>query len=117
MRPQTELALLLACWPVLLAGQGRDVDVVYGQWYQGNRATTYELRTDAPFAAGGDLSHGFALQVLVHDSLGRRRAFYGAGWELHALRRRATLGPYVIAGAAFTTTLTVLAVVAIARKA
>jgi cell wall-associated NlpC family hydrolase len=102
LRPPTELTLLLACWPGVLTGQGRDVDVVYGRWYQGNRATTYELRTDAPLTRGGrgEFSHGFALQVLVHDSLGRRRAFYGAGWELHALRRRATFGPYVIAAAA-----------------
>ena len=72
------------------------MDVLYGRWYQGNRAATYELRTDAPLT--GAFSHGFAVQVLVHDSLGRRRAFYGAGWELHVLRRRATLGPYIIAG-------------------
>jgi hypothetical protein len=96
LRPRTDLALLLACLPAGLAAQGRDVDLYYGRWYQGNRAATYELRTDAPLT--GALSHGFAVQVLVHDSLGRRRAFYGAGWELHALRRRATLGPYVIAG-------------------
>ncbi|MGH7673198.1 MAG: C40 family peptidase [Gemmatimonadales bacterium] len=96
MRRRTDLALLLACLPTGLAAQGRDVDLFYGRWYQGNRAATYELRTDAPLT--GALSHGFAVQVLVHDSLGRRRAFYGAGWELHALRRRATLGPYVIAG-------------------
>ncbi|HYT81865.1 MAG TPA: C40 family peptidase [Gemmatimonadales bacterium] len=99
MRPPTELALLVACGPALLAAQGRDVEVVYGRWYQGNRASTYELRTDAPLGRGGTLSHGFAVQVQVHDSLGRRRAFYGAGWELHALRRRATIGPYIIAGA------------------
>ncbi len=100
MRPRIEVALLLACVPAGLAAQGagRDVDVLYGRWYQGNRAAIYELRTDTPLT--GALSHGFAVQVLVHDSLGRRRAFYGAGWELHALRRRATLGPYIITGVA-----------------
>lgn len=89
MRPRTEVLLLLAWMPASLAAQGseRDIDVFYGRWYQGNRATTYELR-----------SGHFAVQVLVNDSLGRRRAFYGAGWELHAMRRRATLGPYIIAG-------------------
>lgn len=96
MRPRTELVVLLACVPAGVAAQGRDVEVLYGRWYQGNRATTYEVRSDAPL--GGIFSHGLAAQVLVHDSLGRRRAFYGAGWELHALRRRATLGPYLIAG-------------------
>ena len=98
MRQRTDLALLLACLPAGLAAQGRDLDLLYGRWYQGNRSATYELRTDAPLT--GVFSHGFAVHVQVHDSLGRRRAFYGAGWELHALRRRATLGPYVIAGVA-----------------
>ena len=87
MQPRTDVLLLLACLPAALAAQGRDLDVFYGRWYQGNRATTYELR-----------SGRFAAQVLVHDSLGRRRAFYGAGWEWHALRHRSTLGPYLIAG-------------------
>lgn len=99
MRPRIDLALLLGCLPVTsLAAQGREVDLFYGRWYQGNQATSYEVRTDGPLGGGGAFSHGFALQVLVHDTLGRRRAFYGAGWELHALRRRATLGPYAIAG-------------------
>lgn len=97
MRPRTNVALMLACLPTALGAQGRGVDILYGRWYQGNRAATYEVRTDAPLT--GAFSYGLAAQVLVHDSLGRRRAFYGAGWELHALRRRATLGPYLIAGA------------------
>ena len=87
MRRPTELALLLTCLPAGLAAQGRDVEVLYGRWYNGNRATTYELH-----------SGHLAVQALVHDSLGRRRAFYGVGWELSALRRRATLGPYIVAG-------------------
>jgi hypothetical protein len=86
LRLRTEVLLLLACLPASLAAQ-RDLDAFYGRWYQGNRATTYDLR-----------SGHFAVQVLVHDSLGRRRAFYGAGWELHPLRHRATLGPYIIVG-------------------
>jgi len=93
---RTELALALACLPAALAAQGRDLEVLYGRWYQGNRAATYELRTNS--ALGGVFSHGFAAQVLVHDSLGRRRAFYGAGWELYAYRRRATFGPYALVG-------------------
>lgn len=100
MRLRTELVVLLACLapPPGLAAQGREVEVFYGRWYQGNRATTYEVRSDAPLA--GVFSHGLAVQVLVHDSLGRQRAFYGAGWELHALRRRTALGPYLVAGVA-----------------
>ncbi len=87
MRPRIELVLLIAGVTHLHA-QGREVDVLYGRWYNGNRAKTYELR----------YSH-LAAQVLVHDSLGRRRAFYGAGYQLQPFRGRSTLGPYAIAGA------------------
>lgn len=87
MRPRIELFLLIAGVTHLHA-QGREVDVSYGRWYNGNRARTYELR-----------SGHLAAQVLVHDSLGRRRAFYGAGWQLNAFRHRSTLGPYAIVGA------------------
>lgn len=96
MPRRTELALALACLPAALAAQGRDLEVLYGRWYQGNRAATYELRTNSELR--GVFSHGFAAQVLVHDSLGRRRAFYGAGWELYAYRRRTAFGPYALAG-------------------
>jgi cell wall-associated NlpC family hydrolase len=37
---------------------------------------------------------------VVSDTLGRRRAFYGLGYELQALRRRHVLGAYALAGAA-----------------
>src|SRR5204863_1806636 len=77
-------------------GRGRDVDVRYGRWYSGNQSKSYELRTDAPIA--GIFSHGLAIQVLIHDNLGRHHAFYGAGWELHAFRRRSKFGPYALAG-------------------
>ena len=95
-RPRIEFFLLIAGVSHLTA-QGRDVDVRLGRWY-GNQSTTYELRTDAPI--GSIWSSGFTAQVLIHDSLGRHHAFYGAGWQLHALRRRSTLGPYAIAGVA-----------------
>jgi len=94
-RPRIELLLLIVGISPLTA-QGRDVDVRYGRWYQGNQSTSYELRTDAPL--GGIFSYGLAAEVLIHDSLGRHHAFYGAGWQLHALRRRSTLGPYALAG-------------------
>lgn len=96
-RPRIEFVFLIAGISQLSA-QGRDVDLRLGRWYQGNQSATYELRTDAPLA--GIFSHGFDAQVLIHDSLGRHRAFYGAGWQLHALRRRATVGPYALAGVA-----------------
>jgi cell wall-associated NlpC family hydrolase len=94
-RPRIEFFLLIAAVAPLSA-QGRDVDLRYGRWYEGNQSKSYELRTDAPL--GGIFSHGFAAQVLIHDTLGRHHAFYGAGWQLHAFRRRSTFGPYLLAG-------------------
>ena len=87
MRPRTKLIVLLTCLPAGAAAQGRDVEVLYGRWYSGNHANTYEVR----------LGH-LTAQALVHDSLGRRRAFYGGGWELQVLRRSGVLGPYFVTG-------------------
>ena len=104
MRPRTDRALaalvvvIAATSPLHAQKAGRDLDFLYGRWYQGNQSTSYELRTAVPLT--GIFSHGLAAQVLIHDSLGRHRAFYGAGWQLQALRHRATFGPYAIAGVA-----------------
>ncbi len=87
--------LLVFC-PALLAAQGRDFGLHLGRWYNGNRASTYEFRASSQLL--GAVSHGFAVTALVNDSLGRRRAFYGMGYELQALRGRSTLGPYLLAG-------------------
>ena len=97
MRPRIELFLLVAGVSYLHA-QGRDVDLLYGRWYNGNQSNSYELRTTT--ALGGRFGQGLAAYVIVHDSLGCNRAFYGAGWELQAWRHRQTFGPYMIAGAA-----------------
>lgn len=97
MRPRIELLLLIAGVSSLHA-QGRDVDFLYGRWYHGNQSSSYQLRTATPL--GGVFSHGLAGHVLLHDSLGRNRAFYGVGWELQAFRHRRSFGPYAIAGAA-----------------
>lgn len=101
MRPRTNRALIVvgalaAASPLYGQDRGRDIDFLYGRWYQGNQSRSYELRTDAPLS--GIFSHGLAVQILIHDSLGRNRAFYGAGWELHAWRHRSTFGPYGVAG-------------------
>jgi len=99
LRPRIELVVLIAvASPLHLYAQGRDVDLLYGRWYQGNQSKSYELRTTTPF--GNRFGHGLAAYAIVHDRLGRNRAFYGAGWELQALRHRQTFGPYIIAGAA-----------------
>ena len=105
MRPRTDRAVIVVvalatASPLYGQSSGRDIDFLYGRWYQGNQSKSYELRTDAPLSwgGGGIFSHGLAAQVLIHDSLGRNRAFYGAGWQLHALRHRSTFGPYAVAG-------------------
>jgi cell wall-associated NlpC family hydrolase len=97
---RTELvaAALLAPAAAPLAAQGRSLEFHLGRWYNGNRATTYEFRTGAHL--GGTLTHGFGVSVLVNDTLGRRRAFYGLGYELQAGRGRSSLGPYALAGLA-----------------
>lgn len=84
--------------PTLLAAQGRELEFAVGRWWQDTRTTTYELRTRHPLA--GSLSHGAAVSVLVEDGLGRRRAFYGLGYELQAFRGRAVFGPYLLFSAA-----------------
>jgi hypothetical protein len=48
----------------------------------------------------GPLRHGMTVTVLVHDSLGRNRAFYGLGYEVEAFRPTAGFGPYLLAGIA-----------------
>ena len=100
MRQPTELGwlLLTLCIPAVLAAQGRDWEFHRGRWYNGNRSDSYELRTSA--RGGGPFTHGFGAQVFLHDSLGRRRAFYGLGYELQAFRGRSALGPYALAGVA-----------------
>jgi hypothetical protein len=89
---------LLALLPGALTAQGRQLEFHAGRWYGDNPATTYELRTTT--ALGGVFTHGFSASAVVSDTLGRRRAFYGLGYELQALRRRRTLGGYALAGAA-----------------
>jgi len=96
---RTELCLLpLLALPGALSGQGRGMEFHLGRWYNGNRALTYEFRTSSPL--GGSFSHGFGLAVLVNDTLGRRRAFYGLGWEVQGWRGRSSFGPYALAGLA-----------------
>jgi hypothetical protein len=79
-------------------GGGRGWELHLGRWYNGNRADVYEFRTNTRL--GGPFTHGFGLSILVNDALGRRRAFYGLGYEIQAGRGRRTLGPYALAGLA-----------------
>ena len=102
------LALLLLL-PATLAAQaggeggggGRGVEFHLGRWYNGNRADVYEARTSTRLGgSGGPFTHGLGVSLLVSDTLGRRRAFYGLGYEIQAFRGRRTFGPYALAGAA-----------------
>jgi len=97
---RTELLViqLLALAPGALTAQRRGWELHLGRWYNGNRAETYEFRTSAPLGAA--FTHGFGVTVLVNDSLGRHRAFYGLGYEIQAWRGRPGLAPYALAGLA-----------------
>ncbi|HKW41497.1 MAG TPA: C40 family peptidase [Gemmatimonadales bacterium] len=101
MPPLTECWRLvpLVVLPTTLGSQGRGLELHVGRWYNGNRADVYEFRTSSRLGAG-PLTHGFGVALLVNDTLGRRRAFYGLGYEVQAWRGRATLGPYALAGLA-----------------
>src|SRR5207248_2208681 len=90
LRPMTERSWAwLLLLPATLVGQGRGMEVHLGRWYNGNRADVYEFRTSSALGrGGGPFTHGFGASVLVNDSLGRRRAFYGIGYELQAWRGR-----------------------------
>jgi len=92
--------LLLSLAPAALPAQGRGLEFHVGRWYNGNRADTYEFRTNARVGAGAAFTQGFGVAVLVNDSLGHRRAFYGAGYEIQGWRGRSSLGPYALAGLA-----------------
>jgi cell wall-associated NlpC family hydrolase len=99
LRPPTDAArfLALALLPAALAAQRREMEIHYGRWLSGNHSASYEFRTSEPLF-GETLTHGFGATVLIHDSLGRHRAFYGLGWEVQAYRHRAALAPYALLG-------------------
>src|SRR5207245_10552230 len=92
---------LLALAPLGLSARGsggRGLEFHVGRWYNGNRADTYEFRTSTRLGAA--FTHGFGVAVVVSDTLGHRRAFYGAGYEIQAWRGRTRFGPYAPAGLA-----------------
>jgi cell wall-associated NlpC family hydrolase len=67
-----------------------------GRWVGHNQSRTYELRSGGPLA--GPLSHGATIVAVVHEVLGRRRAFYGAGYDLMIFRPSRGLGAYGLVG-------------------
>jgi hypothetical protein len=94
--PLRVTALLLL--PAGAVAQGREIALHVGRWRADGGAQTYELRTTLPWGSG--ITHGPVGTVLLHDALGRNRAFYGLGYEVHAFRGRRALNPYAISGVA-----------------
>lgn len=82
--------------PAALGAQIPGFELRVGRWYNGNAAQLYQLRTSTRL--GGPFTQGLGIDVAVNDSLGRHRAFYGAGYELQAGRGRSSFGPYAAAG-------------------
>jgi hypothetical protein len=101
-RAGAALALACAC-TAPLAGQGatRRIDLRYGEWNRadGGSAANYALRSTRPLI--GPVQHGLGVHVVVDQRAGRRRAFYGAGYEVTAFRGRRGLALFPLAGAAF----------------
>lgn len=92
------LAVALAIAAGTLPAQSpRRLDVQLGQWARadGGRASSYALRSSRRLA--GPVQHGVGVHVLVDDAAGRRRAFYGAGYELTAWRAHRGLALYPLA--------------------
>jgi cell wall-associated NlpC family hydrolase len=88
-------AAVLAAAPVL-AGQQREVGVLYGSW-PASRTVSYQARLDRPLGAW--LRHGVTLHALIErDAAGRD--FFGVGYEFQVGRGRTTLAPYAVLGAA-----------------
>ncbi len=87
---------LISCPRALPAQRALELHFGRASGDGGSSSASYEIRTSRPF--GRALAHGLGATVLVDDDLGRRRAFYGAGYELQALRRRRTFGPYGLIG-------------------
>ena len=93
-----ELGSILVLLPAAASAQRSAFEFHYGHWFGDNPSATYEFRATAP-----SLQHGFVVVALVSDSLGRHRAFYGAGYEFTPFRGRAPLALYPIVGAALGT--------------
>ena len=99
MRPGTErstrLLILGLLWPVPLVAQ-HEVELHLGHWMGDNDARTYELRTGGHL--GGPFSHGAKALITVSEPLGRRRAFYGLGYDLMMFRPEKGLAPTASSG-------------------
>ena len=101
MRRATNRAVLAVVAGLVVPGSAaaqRQVELHLGRWVGDNDARTYELRSAGHLA--GPFSHGVKVLATVSEPFGRRRAFYGAGYDLMVLRPSRGLGAYGIAGVA-----------------
>jgi hypothetical protein len=99
-RAGTALVLLLGLTaPLAAQGTPRRLDLRIGQWERadGGAAASYTLRSTRRLA--GPLQHGLGVRVVVDDRAGRRRAFYGAGYELTAFRAQRGIALFPLAAA------------------
>lgn len=90
--------VVAALAPAALSAQTQELDALAGRWDQTGGMGSYELRLGSPLS--GSIRQALSLTTLIHDSLGRNRAFYGVGYELQVLRGRRALGPYFVTGVA-----------------
>ncbi len=91
------IAAVAAIAPVGSLNAQRLIDFHAGRWVDSEDAWVFQFRSGGRLF--GPVSHGVTLLATINDSLGRRRAFYGVGWEL-ILFRPARFGPYAVAGVA-----------------
>jgi len=97
-RAALAVALALSAAPAPVAAQRRSLDLRYGEWEGNGTSRSYALRYGSVLV--GPLRNGFSFDALVGDSLGRRAAYYGAGYDLQLWRRDPrTFGPYLVLGA------------------
>lgn len=102
-RPGTVLVLLLGLaappTPLVAQGASRRLDLRIGQWERadGGAAVSYAVRSTRRLA--GPVQHGLGVRVMVDDRAGRRRAFYGAGYELTAFRAHHGIALFPLAAA------------------
>jgi cell wall-associated NlpC family hydrolase len=81
-----------------LSATQRQVEVHAGRWLGSQDAMIYQLRNSRHLT--GPLSHGLTLSATISDTLGRRRAFYGVGYDLLLFRQTRGLAPYGLLGVA-----------------
>jgi cell wall-associated NlpC family hydrolase len=72
------------------------VELRVGRWLGDDAANTYELRSGGRLF--GPLSRGLTGLVVISEPLGRRRAFYGAGFDVFVWRPTRGFGSYGVAG-------------------